>query len=182
MFLNVRPMLPLAMKVLFYPSQEIYIWWTSPCLFFFLIFLCVIVGVRAGVRWLVLCGHGSQCGSLPGAPGQISLTGTPPPGCHGMTQPLQSTGRQLATWPVTSSSAGTSRRYVGGFSIIQTGREEAAWRGWRGHSCAIYPLLSGRFSEHLGLWAKERKKKFLNFSSTNNSEGRGVVLTSQTLV
>lgn len=58
--------------------------------------------------------------SLPGAPGQISLTGTPLPGCPGMTLLLWSTGRQLVTWHVTSSSAGTSQRYMDGFIMIQS--------------------------------------------------------------
>lgn len=43
---------------------------------------------------------------------QTSLTGTPPPGCPGTTSPPWCTAEPRATSPGTSSSAGTSPRWV----------------------------------------------------------------------
>lgn len=78
---------------------------------------------------------------LPGAPGQTSLIDTLRLGCPGMTLPPRSMGRQLVTWHVTSSSAGTSQRYVDSFVMIksthrETGLEQEKPRGQARRGCS----------------------------------------------
>lgn len=124
---------------------------------------------------------------LPGAPGQTSLIDTLRLGCPGMTLPPRSMGRQLVTWHVTSSSAGTSQRYVDSFVMIQsthreTGLEQEkprgqARRGCSGSSPVTHLLLGACLSELLGLWEKENEN-FPDFHTTDHSEHRGRGVTA----
>lgn len=135
-------------------------------------------GVSSGFRWLLSLAW-KLAVIFAWCTGQISLTGTPLPGCHGMISPLWSMERRLVTWHVTSSSAGTSQRYTGGFIMTQStwtgaGREEEtprglARRGCSGHSCALHLLLGAWLSEHLGFCAKEM---VLNFHCTDHLKHR----------
>lgn len=96
-----------------------------------------------------------------------------------MTSPLWSTGRPLVTWHGTSSSAGTSQRYMGGLTRFSPCKERQVWKRrleggekglWRPqlcHSSALGAWLSG----HQSLW---EKKTSLNFYTPHNSERRGI--------
>lgn len=188
MFLNVRSMLPLVIKVLFYPSQEIYIWWTSPRVFCFFFFLCIIVGVRARVRWLV-CLVGAEFSVDPCLVhlGRFHWQALHPPDAmawHSLCSPREGSSRcGPSLHPALELHEGTWV-VLAWFSPRVEGQARKRRREGADVATAVplYPLLSGRLSEHLGLWVKEKIKQFLNFSSTKNSEGRGMVLVSQTMV